>query len=66
MQRQQQAQWQVAGAVLEFDWARRVVAADEAAAGVAVQVDGRMVDLPVVLQARQTLARAAMEVTQKS
>jgi citrate lyase subunit beta/citryl-CoA lyase len=38
-------------------WARRVVAADAAAGGAAVQLDGRMVDLPVVLQARRTLAR---------
>ena len=42
----------------ELDWARRVVAADAAAAGSAVQLDGRMVDAPVVLQARRTLARA--------
>lgn len=41
----------------ELDWARRVLAADEASAGAAVQLDGRMVDLPVVLQARRTLAR---------
>ncbi len=41
----------------ELDWARRVVAADEAAGGAAVQLDGRMVDLPVVLQARRVLAR---------
>jgi citrate lyase subunit beta/citryl-CoA lyase len=44
----------------ELDWARRVIAADEAAGGAAVQLDGRMVDLPVVLQARRTLARAAV------
>ena len=43
----------------ELAWARRVVEADAAAGGAAVQVDGRMVDLPVVLQARHTLARAA-------
>jgi citrate lyase subunit beta/citryl-CoA lyase len=43
----------------ELAWARRVIAADAAAAGAAVQLDGRMVDLPVVLQARRTLARAA-------
>jgi len=43
----------------ELDWARRVIAADAASAGAAVQLDGRMVDLPVVLQARRTLARAA-------
>jgi citrate lyase subunit beta/citryl-CoA lyase len=41
----------------EADWARRVVAADAASGGAAVQVDGRMVDLPVVLQARRLLAR---------
>jgi citrate lyase subunit beta / citryl-CoA lyase len=41
-----------------LDWARRVVAADAAAAGAAVQLDGRMVDAPVVQQARSTLARA--------
>jgi len=45
----------------ELDWARRVVAADKASGGAAVQLDGRMVDLPVVLQARQTLARARRE-----
>lgn len=42
----------------EIDWARRVIAADATSGGGAVQVDGRMVDLPVVLQARRTLARA--------
>ena len=36
-----------------------VLAADEASGGAAVQVDGRLVDLPVVLQARRTVARAA-------
>lgn len=44
----------------ELEWARRVIAADEAASGAAVQLDGRMVDLPVVLQARRVLARAAV------
>ncbi|MEJ8848709.1 CoA ester lyase [Variovorax rhizosphaerae] len=43
----------------ELEWARRVIAADAAAEGAAVQLDGRMVDLPVVLQARRTMARAA-------
>lgn len=43
----------------ELEWARRVIAADAQAGGAAVQLDGRMVDLPVVLQARRTLARAA-------
>jgi citrate lyase subunit beta/citryl-CoA lyase len=43
----------------ELAWARKVLAADEAAGGAATQVDGKLVDLPVVLQARRTLARAA-------
>jgi len=43
----------------ELAWARRVVAADASAAGAAVQLDGRMIDAPVVLQAQRTLARAA-------
>jgi citrate lyase subunit beta/citryl-CoA lyase len=43
----------------ELAWARKVLAADAAAHGAAVQVDGRMVDVPVVMQARRTLARAA-------
>ena len=38
-------------------WARRVVEADAASGGAAVQLDGRMVDRPVVLQARRVLAR---------
>ncbi|WP_246312200.1 HpcH/HpaI aldolase/citrate lyase family protein [Pseudaquabacterium terrae] len=46
----------------ELAWARRVIAADQASGGAAVQLDGRMVDLPVVLQARNTLARAAAPV----
>jgi citrate lyase subunit beta / citryl-CoA lyase len=40
-------------------WARRVIAAESASPG-AAQVDGRMVDRPVVLQARRTLARAGL------
>jgi citrate lyase subunit beta/citryl-CoA lyase len=40
-----------------LDWARRVLAADEASPG-AAQLDGRMIDRPVVLAARRTLARA--------
>jgi citrate lyase subunit beta / citryl-CoA lyase len=43
----------------ELAWARKVLAADEAAGGAAVQLEGRLVDLPVVLQARRTVARAA-------
>lgn len=39
----------------ELAWARRVIAADQASEGGAVQVDGRMVDAPVVLRARKTL-----------
>lgn len=42
----------------EIAWARRVVEADAAADGAAVQLDGRMVDVPVVRQARRTLGRA--------
>lgn len=41
----------------EIAWARRVLDADAASGGAAVQIDGRMVDLPVVLQARRLLAR---------
>ncbi len=40
----------------ELAWARRVLAAG---AGGAVKVDGRMVDAPVLAQARRLLARAA-------
>jgi citrate lyase subunit beta / citryl-CoA lyase len=39
--------------------ANKVLAASEAVAGAAVQMDGKMVDRPVVLRARQTLARAS-------
>lgn len=42
----------------QLDWANRVVAADAESGGAAVQMDGRMVDVPVVLQARNLLARA--------
>ncbi|QIL82427.1 CoA ester lyase [Diaphorobacter sp. HDW4A] len=42
----------------EVAWARRVLEADAASGGAAVQVDGRMIDLPVMLQARRLLARA--------
>jgi citrate lyase subunit beta/citryl-CoA lyase len=43
---------------VELDWARRVVAATEGNPA-AVQVDGRMVDRPVLQRARALLARAA-------
>jgi citrate lyase subunit beta/citryl-CoA lyase len=42
----------------EIAWAQRVVAADAASQGAAVAVDGRMVDRPVLLQARSILAEA--------
>lgn len=40
-----------------IDWARRVLAAEAASPG-AAQLDGRMVDRPVVLHAQRTLQRA--------
>lgn len=42
----------------ELDWARRVIEADTAAGGAAVQLDGRMVDLPVVRAARRLLRQS--------
>lgn len=41
----------------EIEWAQRVVEANRAAGGNTAQVDGRMVDLPVLLQAEALLAR---------
>ncbi len=41
----------------QIDWARRVLAAMNASQGAAVQLDGKMVDLPVVLQAQRLLER---------
>lgn len=41
----------------ESAWAKRVLQAAEAADGAAVQVDGRMVDAPVIQLARQLAAR---------
>lgn len=38
-------------------WAERVIAADAASGGAVIQLDGRMVDAPLVLQACRTLAR---------
>jgi citrate lyase subunit beta/citryl-CoA lyase len=43
----------------EVAWAQRVLAAVETNQGTAVQVDGRMVDKPVLLRARSLVARAA-------
>ncbi len=42
----------------ELDWARRVLAAAEGSEG-ALQIDGQMVDRPVLLKAEAILARAA-------
>ncbi len=42
----------------EIAWAQRVVAADVAAQGAAVAVDGKMVDLPVLRKAQEILASA--------
>jgi citrate lyase subunit beta/citryl-CoA lyase len=42
------------------DWARRVLAAEAASPG-AAQLDGRMIDRPVVLQAQRTLQRAGAD-----
>lgn len=41
------------------EWAQRVLAADAASPG-AAQLDGRMIDRPVVLQAQRTLQRAGL------
>lgn len=43
----------------ELDWARRVLAASEAAGGGVVSLDGRMVDAPVLRLAQRTLALQA-------
>ncbi|HTP96395.1 MAG TPA: aldolase/citrate lyase family protein [Burkholderiales bacterium] len=42
----------------ELAWAQRVLAAAEAAGGAAVQLDGRMVDKPVIERARRIAQRA--------
>jgi len=42
----------------QLDWARRVLAAAQAAGGSAVAVDGKMVDAPVLLRARALLGSA--------
>jgi citrate lyase subunit beta/citryl-CoA lyase len=44
----------------EVDWARRVIAAAAASEG-AVQVDGKMVDRPVLLKANAILARQSSQ-----
>jgi citrate lyase subunit beta/citryl-CoA lyase len=42
----------------EIDWAKRVIEADHASKGGAVKLDGKMIDRPVVLLAKRTLAIA--------
>jgi citrate lyase beta subunit len=42
----------------DIDRARRIIAALEAASGGAAQLDGKMIDLPVAIAARRTLALA--------
>ncbi|MGF6551576.1 HpcH/HpaI aldolase/citrate lyase family protein [Paraburkholderia youngii] len=42
----------------EVEWARRVLAAVEASHGGAVAVDGKMVDMPVILRARRVLGNS--------
>jgi len=44
----------------EIAWARRIVAAADAAGGAATAVDGRMVDKPVILRAQTILANAGL------
>lgn len=47
----------------EVAWAARVLDASEAAGGAAVAVDGRMVDLPVMLRARRIIDASARNTT---
>ena len=42
----------------EIQWAQRVIEADQASKGGAVKLDGKMIDRPVVLLAKRTLAIA--------
>ena len=42
----------------EIHWAQRVIDADQASKGGAIKLDGKMIDRPVVLLARRTLAIA--------
>jgi len=49
----------LAPTALELEWARRVVEQDQRSGGAAVQMDGRMIDAPVVAQARRLLSRVS-------
>ena len=49
----------LAPSAAELAWAERVLAAAQAAVGAAVQLDGRMVDKPVIERARRLRERAA-------
>jgi citrate lyase subunit beta/citryl-CoA lyase len=49
----------LAPSAADLAWAERVMAAARAAGGAAVQLDGRMVDRPVIERARRLLAHAA-------
>ena len=42
----------------EIHWAKRVIEADQASKGGAVKLDGKMIDRPVVILAKRTLAIA--------
>ncbi len=46
----------------EVDWAQRVLTAEKQAGGGAFSVDGKMVDAPVIMLARQLLVRSARPV----
>ena len=47
----------------EIVWAQRVLDAIDAAGGAAAQVDGKMVDRPMISEARRTLLRAQIDET---
>lgn len=48
----------------ELEWAHRVLHAEAQAAGQAVSLDGKMIDLPVILKAKKLLQQAALNVKQ--
>jgi citrate lyase subunit beta / citryl-CoA lyase len=49
----------LAPSAAERDWAERVLAAADAAGNAAVQLDGRMIDKPLIERARRLLARSS-------